>query len=229
MPKFRDISGVVFGRLVAVSRADNKNGRTVWVCRCECGNTCIVCRSNLTCGIARSCGCLRKETTARVHTKHGHAMSPEYGAWKNMIQRCQNPRLKSFKDYGGRGIKVCDSWMRLENFMNDMGSRPKGHSLDRINNSDGYHPQNCRWASRKEQQRNTRRNVIVECNGQRMTLVAWSEKTGIDRDTIENRLKKGWPVERAITAPPDDKYRNHRALKTAKRDRLWKKMGGELE
>lgn len=135
--------------------------------------------------------------------KHGRCGTPEYRAWQGMLRRCCNPHSKSYPDYGGRGISACERWKAsFEAFFADMGERPSAdHSIDRIDNSLGYSPENCRWATRAEQQRNRRDNVYLEHAGKRMMLVDWADEIGMNRMTLGNRIKAGWTAEEAITTP----------------------------
>jgi hypothetical protein len=141
-----------------------------------------------------------------IPLRHGHARggkhTPEYHAWQNMRQRCGNPRNRRFRNWGGRGIKVCERWADFENFLADMGIRPHGTTLDRRDTNGHYEPGNCRWATPTEQGRNSRRNHLIEHNGERLCLAEWATKLGIAAATIRKRLKLGWPTERALTTPP---------------------------
>jgi hypothetical protein len=129
--------------------------------------------------------------------------TPEYQVWLNMRKRCMSPNNPSYKNYGGRGIKICDRWLKsYENFFSDMGSRPTPkHSIDRINNDGDYEPGNCRWATAAEQTRNVRRNHMVEYNGCRMTLSDASKLAGFNMRTVRTRIKSGWDVNRALSQP----------------------------
>jgi hypothetical protein len=152
-----DISGNTYGLLTAIRRLPHEGHNTFWECRCACGNICSVRRDCLTRGITRSCGC------QKVRTTHGHSRAgrrnPAYSAWCSMRTRCDCKNNKSYEHYGARGIRYCPRWEKYENFLEDMGERPPGTSLDRIDNSQGYEPGNCRWADATEQNRN-RRNVL---------------------------------------------------------------------
>lgn len=181
-------------------------GGSYLMCLCDCGKIKSVCRSNLLRGKSKSCGCWRAEQTARRCTKHGHSKKgsrlPEHQCWVNMKSRCLNPRDKRFADYGGRGIAVCDRWVEsFDAFMLDMGPRPEGHSIERIDNNKGYDPDNCVWASNKRQMNNRSACVYVSMNGETMTATQWAERLGVRAHTILTRLKRGWSGERALTEP----------------------------
>lgn len=140
---------------------------------------------------------------------------PEYWVWAQMLQRCRNQKCPEYKNYGARGITVCESWRSYGNFIADMGPRPSAkHSLDRKNNDGNYEPSNCRWADSKSQTRNMRRNTVLELNGERKLLCEWAAHTGISAALICNRLDKmRWSVERALTTPPDtSKFRPRTGL-----------------
>lgn len=152
MPRYIDITSQRFGRLTALEYAGLKK----WRCSCDCGNECIAQASQLRRAHIRSCGCLHRG----FHKTHGHAPhraeTSIYRRWNSMLQRCLNARNKSFKNYGGRGITVCERWLKFENFLADMGLPPPGLSLDRIDNDLGYFKENCRWATASEQRINQR-------------------------------------------------------------------------
>jgi hypothetical protein len=159
-----NLAGQVFGRLTAVEHVGSSGGYRLWKCVCACGGEKVVSNNHLRMRNTLSCGCLNTEKTAQRardrNFRHGHnAMaepSPTYVTWSSMLQRCRYSRHKSFKDYGGRGISVCDRWFTFSNFLNDMGERPAGRTLDRINPSGNYEPSNCRWATPSEQANNKR-------------------------------------------------------------------------
>lgn len=134
--------------------------------------------------------------------KHGKARSPIYGIWRSMRSRCENPKDAAFHNYGGRGITVCDRWQSFENFLADMGERPAGMSLDRIDNDSGYAPENCRWASRARQARNSRQARLLTVDGETLALADWSDRFGVKIGTIWARVAKGWPAEAAVKTPP---------------------------
>lgn len=132
---------------------------------------------------------------------HGMSRTRIYNVWCHMHSRCSNLKDANYADYGGRGIKVCRRWKRFENFFADMGSIPPGKLLDRKNNDGPYSPGNCRWATTFEQARNTRRNRLISFRGERLTLGEWATRVGLRRETIAKRIRLGWPVSRALTAP----------------------------
>jgi len=163
MPNFKDITGQRFGRLVALSVHElahrfPKPTNTIWLCQCDCGQTTLVDRSALTSRLTASCGCLWREAI----TTHGKWRHPLYRVWSTMNQRCTNPNRKGYQNYGGRGIKVCQRWKHsFANFLADMGERPDGYTLERINNDGDYEPENCKWDTRQAQIRNQRKRTIA--------------------------------------------------------------------
>lgn len=195
-----DLSGRTFARLTALTLVQ-QNNRTAWLCRCECGNELVVRTTYLTSGHTRSCGCLQVEAC----TTHGMApfrkRSLGYRTWNAMLQRCTNQNHAAYAAYGGAGIMVCDRWLSYENFLSDMGQRPAGATIDRIDNAKGYSPDNCRWATQKQQQRNKGTNRTVEFKGQTKCLSEWAEEYGLYGSLISARLRLGWSIERALTTP----------------------------
>lgn len=184
-----DLKGQRFGRLVANSYSKEKKK---WECKCDCGQTSFVRPDHLRQKRVQSCGCLLIE----VITKHGMVKSGEYVIWCSIIQRCYNKNHTKFNSYGGRGIVMSEAWRNsFKSFFSDMGERPsKLHSIDRIDVNGNYEKGNCRWATNSEQSINTRRNVHLAYEGISMTISEWSKKTGIHRNTIDSRLKRGLPI-----------------------------------
>lgn len=150
-----------FGRLKVLGREGTDNhGKAVWLCLCDCGETAYVTSGDLNSGHTKSCGCLHKQVAKSSSTIHGHAgkcgVTPTYISWYGMIQRCTNSNNKDYKYYGGRGISVCASWKTFLGFFTDMGVRPKGKTIDRIESDGNYEPDNCRWATYRQQSANRR-------------------------------------------------------------------------
>ena len=156
--KTLDLTGMTFGRLTVVSAAPKLGEKARWVCSCSCGGTTSASTSNLRAGLSKSCGCGRKESLKKKAT-HGMSGSKEYAVWTAMIQRCSNPKRRDYKHYGGRGIKVCARWVQsFADFLSDLGSRPSGLTLDRIDVNGDYEPTNCRWATWETQQNNKQKH-----------------------------------------------------------------------
>ena len=143
--------------------------------------------------------------------KHGKSYSKIYGVWNSMRMRCGNPSTEAYRDYGARGITVCERWLKFENFYADMGDQPQGMSLDRIDNDKGYEPDNCRWASRGIQARNKRGLHLLTVGEETHPLCEWAEISGIRLQTIWFRLRLGWSPEKAVTQPIRKSSRWHGA------------------
>lgn len=202
-----DLTGQTFGRLTVIETAGrNARGRLVWHCKCSCGERLVTpTTDDLRSGNTRSCGCLSREKSGdRVRT-HGRSETRLYETWCNIIRRTTNPNHNSYPDYGGRGITMSPEWRRsFEAFARDMGPTYRhGLSIDRIDVDGNYEPGNVRWATPKEQARNTRTNRLVTAFGQTKSLAEWAELRGLNYQTLYNRVtRSGWPVERALTTPP---------------------------
>ena len=191
--------GDKYGRLTIkeiFKRPIGKRGRIVISvgCVCDCGGETITNITNLRRGTTKSCGCLSEEKKI----KHKKCFSGEYQTWSHMKQRCFNKNNQEYNNYGGRGITVCDKWLDFRNFYADMGERPAGKTLDRVNNNGNYCKENCRWATQKEQSNNVRRNIIIELNGKRRPLYWWSEKLNIKSHTIYTRIIRGWSASDSL-------------------------------
>lgn len=183
-----------FGLLVAISKTSP--GR--WLCACDCGEQSVKWATHLHRGNTRSCGCSVR--------RHGHAANETstltYSSWTSMRSRCRNPKDPSYASYGGRGISVCARWADFALFLEDMGERPSpDHSLDRLDVNGDYEPANCRWATRRQQSRNTRRAVRFTAHGETLHIEDWASRLGCKQATIRARIRNGWPVERAVSEP----------------------------
>mgnify|MGYP001379757104 CR=1 FL=1 len=191
-----NILGLTFGRLVVVS----KHEKSRFLCRCVCGNEKIVFKHNLVAGRTRSCGCLNRENLDSSGT-HRKTKTTIYKTWSAMKARCNRVISNDYANYGGRGISVCDRWNSFENFFLDMGDRPDGTSIERIDNNGNYEPGNCRWATFGEQSRNKSSNRVIAFNGESACVAEWAETTGIPSNVITRRLNTGWPIKDALTLP----------------------------
>ena len=192
----------------------------IWSFKCDCGNIVEVASGDVRSGKTSSCGCLQKELSGKrmkaiapsankARAVHSMTSSPEFITWSAMRQRCGDPGNDNYASYGGRGIKVCDRWIdSFENFFADMGSRPKGTSLDRIDNEGHYEPGNCRWATPKEQGNNRRTNVRLTYKGQERTIAEWASTVGCCPKAFAYRVRSGWCMEKALTVPFDRTNRN---------------------
>lgn len=197
-----DLTGRTFARLT-VLRPENATGASRFVCICSCGTTKTILGSYLTSGDVLSCGCLRKETTRRIGSatrKHKVGLEREREAWASIKQRCLNPKCHGYRNYGGRGITVCDEWKdSFQAFYRDMGPRPTGTSIERIDNSAGYFKENCCWAGKKRQARNRRTNLSIEWQGKQRTLAELCELQGLNYQTVYARITRhGMPIEQAL-------------------------------
>lgn len=198
MNKFNNLENKRFGRLLVVEKTNERSSESiVWLCRCDCGNIKKIRSSNLTHGETFSCGCLRKELFKNRITKHNMCSTPTYNTWRGMIERCKNPKNKRYKDYGDRNIEICKEWEVFENFYKDMGAKPSGKSLDRIDNNKGYEPSNYKWSTPTEQQNNTRRNSYITYKGIAKTVAGWAVERIIEKSIGIYRLKKESKLQKA--------------------------------
>lgn len=210
--RFRDISGRKFSRLTVLKCIGRQDAlRRYWyLCKCDCGAKTAVDYSSITRGLTKSCGCLgRENASARMANKeirktfkykrNGPSLNPIYATWCGMINRCLSTKNKCYKNYGGRGIKVCKRWMKFKNFLADMGLKPSpSHSIERINNNGNYTPKNCRWASRVQQANNKRNSQIIKFKGMSLTIAQWSDKLGIKYATILWRMHNWFSIKNIL-------------------------------
>lgn len=204
---YEDYVGQVFNRFTVTGfhiRTTPSGKWPVMECKCECGNKRDVLLSSLKGGKVKSCGCYARDNYGKQNIKHGMTNSREYSTWGSMKQRCYYPKSISYPNYGGRGITVCDRWLNsFEAFVQDMGPRPKGCSIERIDPNGNYEPYNCRWASALEQADNTRATNHVIYRGERINISEAARRAGLRQGSIRDRLAKGWTVEQAIETPQD--------------------------
>ncbi len=205
-----DLSGQTFGRLTAVRRVGTRQRSAIWLCVCSCGNTREVISSNLRRGVTQSCGCLAKEVASSVHTTHGLVKSTNpldrkaYRAIKGAVKRCYCLTHRAYARYGGRGIDVCDEWIKdVSAFVRDMGLPPTAkHTIDRIDNNLGYYKENCRWVTLDIQVRNKSDNVKFTIDGVTKVLSEWCREYGHPYSTVYNRLKRNnMDIVKALTDP----------------------------
>jgi len=187
MPAFIDRTGQVFGRLTVLAEARPGRNRQ-WMCQCVCGTIVTVEGGNLQQGTTRSCGCLHRELLVQQLTKHGGAAngkpSPTYQTWKSMQKRCNNPNNPKWRDYGGRGIRICERWNEFANFLADMGEKPAGTSIERVDNDAGYEPGNCIWADIATQSWNKRNTRYVTVCGRKMPIREACDIYGVPHASI---------------------------------------------
>lgn len=205
-----DLSGKQFGRVHVFSPTTIKRGKLHWLCRCDCGVPLELSGLWIVSGKA-SCGCIKRERLeARRAAAKAEGKPPQYWrryrayhTWYSMLDRCENPKCRGYPDYGGRGIKVCEAWHTFENFFRDMGERPDGLSLDRIDNNGNYEPANCRWATMKMQARNRRNSIVILEDGARTPLCEYAARAGLPRARVMEMIRDGQlTAERAAYSAP---------------------------
>ena len=206
LPKYLrfDLTGQPFGRWTVTAYAGSSSrGMSLWHCVCACGALAIVRSGNLKNGHTQSCGCFNKERQAELHFQHGLTDTFEHRCWQNMIRRCEDIHLDCYKNYGGRGIAVCERWRSsFLAFIEDVGMAPShDHSIERIDNNGDYELKNCRWATPREQSRNKRNNIWLTLNGRTECLQDWAREIGIDARTLRSRMKSGWSDEDTLLMP----------------------------
>ena len=203
MGQLVDLTNQKFGRLTVIKKTDKRgsSGAVFWKCVCSCGKTTDVSSSCLRGNQTKSCGCLFLDLASQKgkdKKTHGKSETRIYRIWSNMKSRCKRKTDTKYENYGGRGIKVCERWEKFENFYADMGDAPEKLTLDRIDVNGNYEPSNCRWATQKEQQNNRRNNLIVEYRSQKYTLQQLCDHLGKNSDRVQQRLKRGDSLERAL-------------------------------
>ena len=203
MGALNDLSGIRFGRLLVLKLDEmvrRKSGGTLamWLCKCDCGNTHISQSYPLTSGATKSCGCLQRELTSIKSRTHGMSKTRTYRSWAGMVNRCSNKTNKDYRDYGGRGISVCEQWKYFENFLLDMGEAPLLSSIDRIDNNGNYEPKNCRWATAEDQAKNKRTSRLITFNGETLNITDWARRLAITDSSLRQRIA-AHGIESALT------------------------------
>lgn len=196
----QDLRGNTYHLLTVVGPPQRVSGRTRYACLCSCGQRTQVEQSALKAGKVKSCGCLK---AVGYHVTHGMSGTPTYSSWERMHSRCRYAGDSSYPRYGAAGIVVCERWSRFENFLEDMGERPPGHTLERENNTKGYSPDNCRWATPVEQAKNRRQTTYVQIGEELLMFSEAVRKYGkVSYHVAKNRVNRdGWDAVRAITTP----------------------------
>jgi hypothetical protein len=204
MGQFIDRSGRRYGRLI-VLRRDDQTGpasggqRVVWICQCDCGNLKRATGHELSAGDTTSCGCFHREVVGRQRRTHARSRTPTYRSWQAAKSRCEDPKNEKFAAYGGRGIKMCERWREsFAAFLADMGERPAGMTIDRVDNDGDYEPQNCRWATPRTQLVNRPGFRLYDWRGRRMTSTEVAEVERIPASSLRARLKLREPIDQAV-------------------------------
>ena len=213
----KDMAGMAFGSLVVTERAANTaDGTAVWRCRCACGNWRDIAGTALRAGRYKSCGCESPRFKPVVAVHAGDSHHPLYQTWLGMLRRCSpKAKGKERRNYFDKGIQVCPEWRDFRVFIADMGPRPKGTSIDRIDGRLGYSKANCRWASATEQARNTAANTRLTKGGETKTIAEWAEAIGVKPNTITHRIRRGATAEEAL----QKMMPNKRAMSAKERER----------
>ncbi len=201
MPPRRNIAGRKFNHLTAIRFLYVKEGRAVWLFKCDLCNSETAKKANYVISeSSKSCGCMKN--AGHANHKHGKRATKAYSSWKAMRQRCNDSNSVGYKNYGGRGIKVCKEWDDFNVFLSDVGEAPSSkHSLERIDNDGDYKPSNVIWATKDIQSRNTRQSTYITYNGETLIIEDWAKRIGIKTQTLRFRIYRGWPIEKAMTHP----------------------------
>lgn len=217
VPRLVDLTGKVFGKLTVIGYSHTRTtpssqGKPYWLCQCECGRKKVIQGCAMKNGSTVSCGCHKRDACKQMLFKHGHATrgpSLTYQCWRAMMMRCNDPSAHTFRFYGQRGISVCERWHTFANFLEDMGLRPsRKHSIDRYPDKNGnYCKENCRWATQKQQCRNTRRNHFLTLNEETHCVSEWAEILGVKPGLLHTRLRLGWPIEKVLMPKHTSKKR----------------------
>ena len=207
----KNMIGVRVGKLLVLEKLQKRKGANksiVYLCLCDCGETTEVITSHLASKKVQSCGCSHTDALLKRNTTHGMRYNGVYHVWNGMIQRCENPKAPNFKNYGGRGIKVCPEWHDPWTFLKDMGDRPsKDHSIERKNVNGNYCPENCCWTTLDVQANNKRNTRLLDYNGSKLTMSQLAKKYRLSYGMIWSRLRKGLSIKEAIETPPRNRIK----------------------
>lgn len=208
--------GKVYHYLTIKSFSHKKGTHKYYNCKCICGTSKVVRINDLRSGNTKSCGCYKSKTTSKRISTHGMSKTKLYKKWKDMRRRCNNPNRKCYKNYGGRGIKVCKEWE--EDFMNFYNwAMENGYdedlTIDRVDNDGNYEPNNCRWITRKEQNNNKQQSRYVTINGIAKTLKDWSIESGLPYDALRRRLDRGWKEDELLIPLMTNQFSKENYLK----------------
>lgn len=222
--KTSNMIGKSYGRLLVKELSHKHNGHKYFLCLCSCGEITTVRSDHILGSKTTSCGCYAKERQRDLHLVHGHsihgASSPTYSTWQSMHRRCYSTTGTAYKRYGGSGISVCDEWKDFSVFLRDMGERPPGTTLDRINGNGNYEPSNCRWATSIEQSRNRKSVIVIDGK----LAIEEIYKCGLNYSTVYNRLRKGWTLHGATTTPLIDNKHEFRKSTRGTSWQAWARM-----
>jgi hypothetical protein len=209
--KALDLTGNKYGRLTVIERAGLTRPGRHWLCLCDCGGEAVCSTNNLRRGISKSCGCYHRERAKEGATKHGYRGEKLNWVWSSMKQRCSNPNNAAYKNYGGRGIRVCDEWQEYAPFREWAFNNGyvEGLLLDRKNNNGNYEPKNCRWVTRIEQNRNKRSNRLITYEGKTMCATEWASELGVPSRLLLDRLNLRWNAKDTLTTKTGEGGRYH--------------------
>ena len=219
--RFIDLTGCTFTHLRVVSLVTSRSrfSKVLWRCVCTCGRSTVVIAAHLRNGHTRSCGCLARDLLQQSRLTHGKSSSREYRIWYNLLNRCRNPKNAHYRYYGGRGI-LC-RFRDFKHFYSELGDCPSGKTLDRIDVNGHYESGNVRWATPKEQMRNTRKNRWITFDNRTQTLAAWAEETGLSSVCIRDRLDRGWSIPQSLITPRVNHRSSRSRASCTRRSQLW--------
>jgi hypothetical protein len=194
-----EMVGKKYNMLTVMLDVGYSHGQQSYLCSCDCGNKLVIAGQRIRNGQSKSCGCLARKQTSQRHKTHGLSKTPEYRAWAKIKMRCTNPNDPNFYRYGGRGVGMCDEWYNsFEQFYKDLGKRPNGMSLDRIDNNQGYSKDNCRWATPQQQAANRELSIVIDYDGKSMCLKEWSRHINRPYTTMLSHYKKGYSINQIL-------------------------------